>query len=89
MSYMYDSTALGQFGSLVLIGGDSTSTNVAAIQCISDATFDTLAARDSNMNLFDNAHEGITIPAGTVLYGRFYSIEVASGTVVCYTNGIK
>lgn len=56
-----------------------------AVQVIADAKFHTLTG---NITDIANATEGSapTIPAGTVLFGRFTAIDLHSGAVIAYQS---
>lgn len=86
---MYEATSLGQFGSEVVLAGNNTNIPAAAVQCLSDTVFEFLTATDSTLNQLDAQNNTITVPAGTILYGRFTYVEVQTGTVVCYRSGIN
>ena len=69
-------------GSTVLEDGESTTGKIGAVQCITATTFTTLTG--NNIDDDGSALEGNTIPAGTVLYGEFTSVEVNSGLAICH-----
>lgn len=50
-----------------------------AIQVITNAVFTTLTG-----NLSGDGYGGQTFPAGTVIYGSFTSVQLASGCVIAY-----
>ena len=52
-----------------------------AIQALTDTV---LAAYVSEPTIGGNTFTGVTIPAGTIIYGRFVSITLTSGTVIAY-----
>jgi hypothetical protein len=86
MSYMYDATSLGQFGNEVIGNGQSATGNFAAIQALSTTSLSSVVDQASGeMNLL----AGVSLPAGTILYGRFTTVGVTTGLVVAYKNGIK
>ena len=86
MSYMYDSTALGQFGAEVITDTAArTSKNYAAITVLADATFSTLTGK----GITGNAIAGFSIPAGVTLFGIFTAVTLTSGKVIAYNNGVK
>ena len=66
---------------------------VFAIQMLSETTFDTLV--DSTYTTTPNstntgaALTALTYPAGFVLYGKFKSIEVATGEIICSVEELK
>jgi len=59
--------------------------NWFAIQIVEDAIIQT---QSSNISGLDNACQpvsgGITLSAGTVLYGNYTSIDLTSGAVIAY-----
>lgn len=73
--------SLGQRGATV---SDSYITgNFAAIQCITDCTFDTLTTiRTGEFSFF--VDESTVIPAGTIFYGCFTEISSTGGTYIAY-----
>jgi hypothetical protein len=86
MSYMYDATALGQFGAEVITDTAArTSKNYAAITVLADATFSTLTSN----GITGNAITGFSIPAGVTLFGIFTAVTLTSGKVIAYNNGVK
>lgn len=85
MSYMYDATSLGQFGNEVIGNGQSASGSFAAIQVLATSSLGTITDAVGEMNLL----AGVSLPAGTILYGRFTTVAVTTGLVVAYKNGIK
>ena len=86
MSYMYDATSLGQFGNVVLAATQEATGNFAAIQVISNTVFTTITDSNGQVGLLISP---VSIPAGTILYGRFTFVKVLTGLVVVYKNGIK
>ncbi len=70
-------------GSEVLDAGDSvTGKKYGAIQIITDTNFSTLTA--NNVDQSSAVLTGVGIGAGTVLYGQFSAVAVASGLVICH-----
>lgn len=51
-----------------------------AIQFITDASFTSISGNVTGL-------AGVTIPAGTILYGRYSSITISSGTIIAYLYG--
>lgn len=82
---MYDATSLGQFGNVVLGNGQSVSGDFAAIQIIANTTFSSIGNPTGSMSSLG----GVTLLAGTILFGRFTSATVTTGVAVLYKNGIK
>ena len=82
--------SLGQRGCVCLYGEatNSASGNFAAIQCITDTVFNSLETIEgsgaaSPFSVF--VDEALTVPAGTIIYGRFTYVEVGGGDVaICY-----
>ena len=70
-------------GSQVLGAGDSsTLPSMGAIQVINDAVFATITSSTVDQSL--QVLTGITVPAGTVLYGQFTAVAVTSGVAICH-----
>ena len=70
-------------GSQVLGASDTASlTSIGAIQVINDAVFGTLTS--SNVDVSKQVLTGITVPAGTVIYGQFTAVAVTSGVAICH-----
>ncbi|RMG81349.1 MAG: hypothetical protein D6712_16510 [Chloroflexi bacterium] len=74
-----ENVALGQGGVVVETGTTQVDGTFAAIQFIEGGAFSALAG-----NYTGDALTGVTIPAGTVLYGRFTSFTLSSGKVIAY-----
>ena len=72
--------SLGQRGFVYV--GDTTATpgNFAAIQILADAVFFSLTALYSTVG----GLAGITLSAGTVIYGPFTAFTLTSGKVIAY-----
>lgn len=72
-------TSIGTYGGEYITTTDATTPTLArfvAIQAITDATVDAIVG---NIDV-----SGITITAGTVIYGRWTSITLTSGEVIAY-----
>lgn len=70
-------------GSQVLGASDTaTLTSIGAIQVINDAVFATVTGSNVDQSL--QVLTGITVPAGTVIYGQFTAVAVTSGVAVCH-----
>ena len=68
-------------GSKVLEDGESTTGKFGAVQCITATEFTALTAaniEDGDLLI------GYTIPAGTVLYGEFTTVQVNTGLAICH-----
>ena len=75
--------SLGQRGFIytddtVLVNG-----NFAAIQIITDTIFSALTALNSTVG----GLVGVTLTAGTIIYGPFTSYDLTSGKVIAYKAG--
>jgi|7_EtaG_2_1085326.scaffolds.fasta_scaffold06880_7 hypothetical protein len=66
---------------------------VIAIQVIDDVTFTTLTSQDPNQcvgsatstaHTNDTTLSGVSIPAGTTLFGRWSVVDPSLGAVICY-----
>ena len=90
---------LGQCKSAWLDDGDAYNCNtgevVIAVQCIQDCKFDALTEENPNScigstdsdnsgNSGDGVLASTVVPAGIVLYGRWTSVELASGVAALY-----
>lgn len=74
--------SLGQRGCTVTDG--PVVGNFAAIQCITDCTFDELNTVSGNADFSFFVNYATTIPAGTIFYGAFTAISVTAGTYIAY-----
>jgi hypothetical protein len=75
--------SLGQRGFIYTDDTTLVNGNFAAIQIIADTVFSALTALNSTVgNLV-----GVTLPAGTIIYGPFTSYDLASGKVIAYKAG--
>jgi hypothetical protein len=69
--------SLGQRGCVSIFDGGTATGNFAAVQCITDNIFvalDTVEGSGANSPFFTLVNEGITVPAGTILYGPFTAV---------------
>jgi len=75
--------SLGQRGFIYTDDTTLVNGNFAAIQIIADTVFSALTALNSTVgNLV-----GVTLPAGTIIYGPFTSYDLTSGKVIAYKAG--
>jgi hypothetical protein len=95
LSYnMADAAEMSMGGKGCVVIADTAATTPAAgqsfvaLHCISAVVFTAYTARQYAPVLPTNGLVGITFPAGTVLYGQFASITLASGTMIAY-NGVN
>jgi len=72
--------ALGQRGFIYTDDTTLVNGNFAAIQVISDTVFSALTALNSTVG----GLVGVTLPAGTIIYGPFTSYDLTSGKVIAY-----
>jgi hypothetical protein len=77
--------ALGRIGFKLIAGTTANTGDFAAIQCINDTVFTTLTATGSTTTGISS----LTYPAGTILYGEFTAITLASGAVHAYYGGAQ
>lgn len=79
----FNKATLGQFGIRVLTGNATAGETFVAIQVLEDAVITSdLAELDGNIG--DTTITSLALTAGTVIYGRFVNLEVASGKVIAY-----
>jgi hypothetical protein len=75
--------SLGQRGFVYIADTTATPGNFAAIQIIADAQFSALSALNSTVG----GLVGITLSAGTIIYGPFTTFTLGSGKVIAYKAG--
>ena len=75
--------ALGQRGFVYTDDATLVNGNFAAIQIIADTVFSALTALNSTVG----GLVGVTLPAGTIIYGPFTSYDLTSGKVIAYKAG--
>ncbi len=75
----YNQSAFGQKGFRVINsgGGNVAGEVYVAIQALADATFSATAESGASPS-------SLAIPSGSVVYGNFTTVTVASGTVLAY-----
>jgi hypothetical protein len=72
--------SLGQRGFVYTDDTTLVNGNFAAIQIIADTIFSALTALDSTVG----GLVGVTLTAGTIIYGPFTSYDLTSGKVIAY-----
>ena len=78
-------SAFGQFGLRVLTTNATTGEEFVAIQVLTDAVISaTLTANQSTGEIGDTSITSLALTAGTIIYGRFVNLQVASGKVIAY-----
>jgi hypothetical protein len=79
--------SFGQFGIRVLTGNAIADETFIAIQsiedCVISADLVSLDAPDGPI-IGDSSITSLALTAGTIIYGRFVALEVASGKVIAY-----
>ena len=75
--------SLGQRGFIFTDDTTAVDGNFAAIQIIADTVFSALTALNSTVG----GLVGVTLTAGTVIYGPFTSYDLTSGKVIAYKAG--
>lgn len=75
--------SFGQFGLRVLTSAAIEGENFNAIQVIEDCVIST-KLRELDGKIGDTDIASLALTAGTVIYGRFYDLDVESGKVIAY-----
>jgi hypothetical protein len=75
--------SLGQRGFVYVSDTTATPGNFAAIQVLEVAQFSALSALNSTVG----GLVGVTLTAGTIIYGPFTGFTLASGKVIAYKAG--
>ena len=70
-------TATGDYGFRLVAGGASTTDSCRAIQALEDSVVTTTTQAG-------DALTSVTLTEGTVVFGKFDSVAVASGKVIAY-----
>lgn len=73
---------MGEFGGVHETGTTAVTGDFSAIQCLEDTVFSLLTRPDFT----GDAITGVTISAGTILYGRCTAFTLTSGKVIAYTR---
>ena len=77
--------SFGQFGLRVLTTNATAEETFVAVQVITDAVISaTLTANESTGEIGDTSITSLALTAGTIIYGRFVNLQVASGKVIAY-----
>jgi hypothetical protein len=77
----------GQYGLRVLTSNAIAKETFIAIQVITDCVISSKlqSYQSNNIEIIgDDTITSLALEAGTVIYGRFYDLEVASGKVIAY-----
>jgi hypothetical protein len=77
----------GQYGLRVLTSNAIAGETFIAIQVITDCVISSKldSYQTNNIEIIgDSVITNLALEAGTVIYGRFYDLEVASGKVIAY-----
>lgn len=80
---LFDKEAAGLFGIVTETGTTAITGNFALIQCLTATTFSLL----TEGNRSGDAITALSIPAGTVLRGRFSAFTLTSGAVRAHVAG--
>ena len=87
-NYFYNansnSASFGQFGLRVLTTNATAGETFVAIQVITDAVISTDLNANESDERGDASITSLSLTAGTVIYGRFVNLQVASGKVIAY-----
>jgi len=68
-------------GGTLITGTTAKTGSWYAVQVVADVVFSTLTG-----NLGGDTYAGVTFAAGTVIYGSFTAITLASGKVIAYSR---
>ena len=71
----------GQGGGILIYNTNLISGNFRWIQVITDCEIDNLSSSNINNN---TGFDGLTVPAGVGIGGKFTSIQLTSGAVIAY-----
>jgi hypothetical protein len=90
MSLAFEGATLGQFGHVVRTGTTAQSADAGktfvAIQAINNTNFQSFTEISPNSTFYRLASTTLanstTIPAGTILYGKFTAFQIHSGGAV-------
>lgn len=84
----YFDATMGGMGCKVIVTTDKTDadagTSFKALQCLTDTVLAAYTTRTYAPITPLNALVGVTIAAGTILFGQFTSITLTSGTLIAY-----
>ena len=87
-NYFYDGNytlaSFGQFGLRVLTTNATVGETFVAIQVITDAVISATLNANESEEIGDSSITSLSLTAGTVIYGRFVNLQVASGKVIAY-----
>lgn len=90
-SYNFNNSTFGQFGLRVLTTDANPDETFVAIQALEESVISSnLTSIDENGTQLSNSLNSdtvitsLTLPIGTIIYGRFVKLEVASGKVIAY-----
>lgn len=87
-NYFYNansnSASFGQFGLRVLTTNATAGETFVAIQVLEDAVISATLNANENAEIGDASITSLSLTAGTVIYGRFMNLQVASGKVIAY-----
>lgn len=85
MGHMNNKITNGLSGGAYVGGTDATTGDWCALQVLTDAKFHTLTG---NLSGVANTTSGSapTIPAGSILFGKFTALKLHSGSLVAYIN---
>jgi hypothetical protein len=73
---------MGENGGITETGTTAVTGDFSAIQCLEDTVFSTLTRPDFT----GDALTGVTLTAGTILYGKCTAFTLTSGKVIAYNR---
>lgn len=65
-----------------MLTGQAQTGVFMAVQAINDTTFTYISGDITGLSAFDSG--AVTLPAGSVLFGKFTSVKTNSGTALAY-----
>lgn len=74
---------LGQYGGEIITGTGAHTGKWEAIQVLADTVFTLLTGS------LTGSYAALTFPSGTILFGNFTAITLASGSVVAYKSDVQ
>lgn len=85
---MIDREALGKFGAEFITNTTGvTNKSYCAITMLEDTTFTTLTSSNwSAGSVGSSATSSVIYPKGLTIFGRFTSVTLATGKVICYNS---
>ena len=80
-----DKQSFGEAGCVYETGTTAVTGDFCALQCLTNTVFSAL----TNTIRSGDAITSLTLPAGTVLYGKFSAFTLTSGAVCAYKSATR